>query len=116
MDTPENTLTCDALFDLTAGGLEDLDELTLARCREHAKTCEDCRLHLEGVAAWDDAIANPGKYPRTKPEVRDKILRLAREHAPGEAKGPRALSIFPFLLVLAVAGAATLLVFHSQRP
>jgi hypothetical protein len=116
MATPENDMDCDELFRLTVDGPDRLDDVTRARCDEHAKGCEECRSHLEGLAAWDDAVRNPGKYPRTSPEVRAKILELAREHAAKEASGSSGPRIFPILFILVLAGAAAFYAHQATQP
>ncbi|HZV01617.1 MAG TPA: zf-HC2 domain-containing protein [Planctomycetota bacterium] len=105
MAAPENKMSCDELFDLTADGLDGLDDGTRARVEEHAKTCEECRLHLEGVRAADEAEENPESVEPTSPEVRAKILERVRAEAAREAKGQRGPGIFPLLLAALLLGA-----------
>src|SRR5579872_4616209 len=97
MSPTEKDMDCDELFRLTVDGSGRLDELTRARIDEHAKTCEECQSHLEGLAAWDDAVANPGKYPGTKP---------ASDHAAREAKGRQGPNYFPLFFIGAAAATA----------
>src|SRR5579883_1571461 len=116
MAAPENKMSCDELFDLTADGLDGLDDGTRARVEEHAKTCEECRLHLEGVRAADEAEENPESVEPTSPEVRAKILERVRAEAAREASGSSGPGIFPLLLVLAIAGAAAFYGYQATRP
>ncbi len=73
-------LTCDEFFEKTVDGWENLDPATRKECEEHARGCEDCARLKAGVEAYDDALANPGKYPGSSPELRAKILKAAEEH------------------------------------
>jgi hypothetical protein len=116
MASPENTMDCEELAGLTAPGLDTLDEVTRARCDEHAKTCEECRRHMAGVEAFYDALANPGKYPRSKPEILEKILQRGREPSAQEATGPRGPRIFPILFLVLLGGAAVFYVHQATRP
>jgi hypothetical protein len=70
-------LTCDEYFERTVDGEEPSDAATRAACAEHVLACDECARLAEGIAAYDDAMANPGKYPGSSPELRAKILAAA---------------------------------------
>ncbi|HZU97419.1 MAG TPA: hypothetical protein VFF73_12030 [Planctomycetota bacterium] len=79
---------------------EALDEATRKECEAHERECAGCRGTLAAVAAYDEAMAHPGKYPRASPEkIRAEVAAIfAKAH--GRAK-PRTSP----LNVLVLAGA-----------
>ncbi len=111
-------LTCDEFFEKTVDGWDELDPATRAACEEHARGCEDCRRLREGIEAYDDALANPGKYPGSSPELRAKILQAAADHIekthPPASRVSRGVVVAAILVGAALIGASYLAGWWSR--
>jgi len=72
-------VTCDEVFDALSRDETDLEKKKLIDA--HLEGCEECRTMQEALAAYDDARANPGKYPGDPPHVKKAILDAGHKMA-----------------------------------
>ena len=76
---PQVTITCDEFLDLAAGyALDALDPSDVERVEQHAATCADCALKLQGFL--ESASALGARVPQIDPPaaLRGRLLEAAR--------------------------------------
>ncbi len=72
-------MNCDEVFEALQRDENDPEKKKVVDA--HLEGCEECRTMREALAAYDDARANPGKYPGDPPHVKKAILEAGYKMA-----------------------------------